>query len=415
MGSELALQAEPEPILACTISRDVQKFDLLIDDMETELGEAWGDLQLSEARAFFDQPEARSLEFVALAVDGEDEGDVALISDIIKAATNRRIKVILIADNVSPASLHQLLKLGAHDFVPYPLPERALAEAIERVRTTTIEPAAVAGADGVTAKQKLTTPSALFAMQKLAGGAGATTLAVNLAWELANIDKESPSVCIIDLDLQQGSVTTYLDLPRREAIADVLSDTASLDEDSFRSTLISYEDKVSIFTAPAEIIPLDMVGPEDIERLLDIAKECFDVVIVDMPASIVTWTETVLAQSDVFFAVMELDMRSAQNALRFIKALQSEDLPLEKVNFALNRGPRMTDLNGKGRVKKLSESLGVKIATMLVDGGKQVTETADHGVPLLAMAKKNPLRKDINKLAVTLHAALVEEAASKAG
>ena len=222
-------------------------------------------------------------------------------------------------------------------------------------------------------------------------------------------------VCIIDLDLQQGSVTTYLDLPRREVIADVLSDTASLDEDSFRSALISYEDKVSIFTAPAEIVPLDMIGPEDIERLLEVAKECFDVVIVDMPASIVTWTETVLGQADVFFAVMELDMRSAQNALRFIKALQSEDLPLEKVNFALNRGPRMTDLNGKGRVKKLSESLGVKIATMLVDGGKQVTETADHGVPLLEMAKKNPLRKDINKLAVTLHAALVEEAAAKAG
>lgn len=415
MSSELALQTEPEPILACTISRDVQQFDLLIDDMETELGEAWGDLQLAEACAFFDQPEAQALEFVAVAVGAEDEGDIDLIGDIIKAATKHQIKVILIADNVSPGGLHQLLKLGAHDFVPYPLPERALAEAIERVRQAELAPVAQVGADGVAAKPKLSTPSALFAVQKLAGGAGATTLAVNLAWELANIDKSSPSVCIIDLDLQQGSVTTYLDLARREAIADVLSDTASLDEDSFRSTLLNYEDKVSVFTAPAEIIPLDMVGPEDIEQLLGIAKECFDVVIVDMPASIVTWTETVLGEADVFFAVMELDMRSAQNALRFIKALQSEDLPLEKVNFALNRGPRMTDLNGKGRVKKLAESLGVKISTMLVDGGKQVTETADHGVPLLEMAKKNPLRKDINKLATTLHAALVEEAASKAG
>ena len=413
--SELALQSEPAPILACTIARDVQKFDLLIDDMETEMGEAWGDLQISEARAFLEQPEAHALEFVAIAVDADDEGEIDAIGGIIRAAASRRIKVILIADNMSPAGLHQLLKLGAHDFVPYPLPERALAEAIERVRQPDPEHMVQRGVDGETARQKLSSPSALFAMQKLAGGAGATTLAVNLAWELANIDKEAPSVCIIDLDLQQGSVTTYLDLPRREVIADVLSDTASLDEDSFRSALIAYEDKVSIFTAPAEIVPLDMIGPEDIERLLEVAKECFDVVIVDMPASIVTWTETVLGQADVFFAVMELDMRSAQNALRFIKALQSEDLPLEKVNFALNRGPRMTDLNGKGRVKKLSESLGVKISTMLVDGGKQVTETADHGVPLLEMAKKNPLRKDINKLAVTLHAALVEEAAAKAG
>ena len=81
----------------------------------------------------------------------------------------------------------------------------------------------------------------------------------------------------------------------------------------------------------------------------------------------------------------------------------------------LNRGPRMTDLNGKGRVKKLSESLGVKISTMLVDGGKQVTETADHGVPLLEMAKKNPLRKDINKLAVTLHSRRIGGGGSRQG
>lgn len=416
MGSELALQSEPAPILACTVSRDVQKFDLLIDDMEAELGEAWGDLQLAEACTFLDQPEAASLEFLALAVDGDDEGDIALISQIIETASKRRIKVILIADNVSTAALHQLLKLGAHDFVPYPLPERALAEAIARVRQPDPEPVAHDGSGTAVAGQNLSSPSAVFAVQKLAGGTGATTLAVNLAWELANIDKNAaPSVCVIDLDLQNGAVTTYLDLPRRDIIADMLADTADLDEDSFRGALIGYEEKMSVFTSPAEIVPLDMIGPEDISRVLELAKHCFDVVIVDMPGTITTWTETVLNQADVFFAVMELDMRSAQNALRFIKALQSEDLPLDKVNFALNRGPKMTDLSGKGRVKKLSESLGVKIATQLTDGGRQVVECADHGAPLLTMARKNPLRKDIHKLAQTLHAALVEENAAKSG
>ena len=37
-------QPDPSPIVACTISRDVRNFDLLIEDMETALGEAWGDL-----------------------------------------------------------------------------------------------------------------------------------------------------------------------------------------------------------------------------------------------------------------------------------------------------------------------------------------------------------------------------------
>ena len=58
----------------------------------------------------------------------------------------------------------------------------------------------------------------------LAGGTGSTTVAVNLAWERANVDKKNPpSVCLLDLDLQYGSVATFLDLPRRDAVFEVLS------------------------------------------------------------------------------------------------------------------------------------------------------------------------------------------------
>ena len=64
-------QSEPTPIVACTVSRDVQNFDLLIEDMEAALGENWGDLGFADALAFFGQPEAESLEFIAVALDEE--------------------------------------------------------------------------------------------------------------------------------------------------------------------------------------------------------------------------------------------------------------------------------------------------------------------------------------------------------
>ena len=54
-------------------------------------------------------------------------------------------------------------------------------------------------------------------VHSMAGGTGATTFAVNLAWELANVSKtETPRVCLLDLDLQFGTVSTYLNVPRRE-------------------------------------------------------------------------------------------------------------------------------------------------------------------------------------------------------
>ena len=90
MSSSTALQSEPASILACTVARDVQKFDLLIEDMEAELGEAWGDLNFQDARAFFTQPEAQSLEFVAIAIDEGDEVNLAMIADLIDTANIRR-------------------------------------------------------------------------------------------------------------------------------------------------------------------------------------------------------------------------------------------------------------------------------------------------------------------------------------
>ncbi|MFT7047198.1 MAG: pilus assembly protein CpaE, partial [Celeribacter sp.] len=133
MASETALHTEQDQLVACTISRDVQNFDLLIEDMETELGESWGDLSFEDARQFFRQPESGALKFVAVAIDQDDEGLLAVIADLIKSAKIQNVKVILIADEVSPMALHQLLQLGAEDFIPYPLPENALREAITRL------------------------------------------------------------------------------------------------------------------------------------------------------------------------------------------------------------------------------------------------------------------------------------------
>ena len=124
---------EPAPIVACTVSRDVQIFDLLIEDMETAMGEAWGDLGFAEALAFFAQPEADSLDFIALAIDAEDEDNLTLLGEVIVQARKRDIKVILIAEDVTPSSLHQLLRKGADEFVPYPLPENELQMAIDRL------------------------------------------------------------------------------------------------------------------------------------------------------------------------------------------------------------------------------------------------------------------------------------------
>jgi len=413
MTSVATLHPEPAPILACTISRDVQNFDLLIEDMEQELGENWGDLSFEDAVPFLSQPEAATLQFVAVAVDAEDEADLSRISEIIRAAKDRDVKVVLIADQVSPVGLHQLLRLGADDFVPYPLPDGALHDAIARLRAAAPPAAAVAAPDPqpLPPEEAVHVPSfkakgdrdgVLLPVHGLAGGTGATCFATNLAWELANCDKTSPRVCLIDLDLQFGTVATYLDLPRREAVFEILQDTEHADSDALLQAMLTFNDKLHVFTAPADMLPLDMIGPEDVGRILDMALANFDFVIVDMPKTIVAWTETVLTRAHVYFALMELDLRSAQNVLRLVRALKAEGLPHERLRYVLNRAPRFTDLTAKSRVKRMAESLDISVEVQLPDGGAQVTQANDHGLPLSETAAKNPLRKEIAKLAKSL-------------
>lgn len=409
MSSTAALQPEAAPLLACTVARDVQKFDLLIEDMETELGESWGDLSFQDARAFFSQPEAQNLEFVAIAIDDEDEVNLAMIADLIDTANAKGLKVILIAEEVSPIALHQLLKLGAKEFAPYPLPEGALHDAIERIRTAEAQAELNASMQMKPKVPGGNRDGVIVTVHGMSGGVGATTLAVNLAWELANLDaKKPPKVCLIDLDLQFGSVATYLDLARREAVYELLSDTESMDNDAFLQALLTFNDRLTVMTAPSDLLPLDIIEPVDIERVLDLATSNFDYVVVDLPTTIVQWTETVLTSSHVYLAPLELDMRSAQNTLRMVRALKAEDLPHEKLRYVLNRGPKFTDLNGKSRVKRMAESLDIDIDILLPDGGKQILQSGDHGLPISESAPKNPLRKEIQKLAQSIHKHNVE-------
>ena len=400
--SSVMPQPQTAPIVACTISRDVQNFDLLIEDMETVLGESWGDLGFGEVLAFLRQPESDVMEFFALAMDKEDEDNLVLMSEIITHAKERNIKVILIAEDVTPASLHSLLRNGADEFVPYPLPEGELAQAIERIRAPEIPVVTQQAAPILQSGSQKN--GAVLAVHGLAGGTGATTLAVNLAWELATVAGDtSPSVCLLDFDLQFGAVSTFLDLPRRDVVYEMLSDTESMDEESFAQSLLTYQDKMEVLTAPADMLPLDLISPEDIGRVIAMARSHFDYVVIDMPSTLVQWSETVLQEAHVYFATLELDMRSAQNTLRFKRALQSEELPVEKRRYAVNRAPKFTDLSGKTRIKRMSENLDISIELQLPDGGKPVSQGGDHGLPLAMTAPKNPLRKEIAKLAASIH------------
>lgn len=393
------------PIKACTVSRDIEEFELLIDQMEASMGEAWGDLRFNEVEPFLQDEDSAHLEFLAIAMDEQD--DAALLEALIGRIKAKGTKVILVTRDLTPAKLHKMMRAGADEFLPYPVPEGELPLAIERL--TAPEPVAptvvaeTAAPAPVSAAAGHPRDGVVFAVQGLAGGTGASTFATNFAWEIANLDPTA-KVALLDFDLQFGSVASLLDLPQRSAVIELLTDTENMDEASFLQAMQQVTPNLMVLTAPDELVPLDIIRGDDVERLITIARSVADYVIIDMPRTIVDWTETTLGASQLYFAMLEAELLSAQNCVRFKRALASEGLQTEKLRFVLNRAPKFTDLNGRSRVKRMCESLDIALEVQLPDGGKAVTQTGNQGEALGASLAKNPLRKEILKLAKEIHA-----------
>ncbi len=384
-------------IEAFAATRDIKKFPQLSVELTDQFSKNWAVGSFREATESLNRGSLDDIEIVVICVDKSDEEDLQPILEFISGVKKKGSKTILIANDVSPSGLHQLMRQGADDFIPYPFPKDAFGDSLMKLRAEQVIPAdnATEAPSGGRRRKGIILP-----VYGVAGGTGSSTFAVNLAWEIANHDRKAKTrVLIMDLNFQSGSVATYLDLPRREAVAEMLTDMDNLDADVFAQSLTSFKSRMAVMTAPPESMPLEIIDGASVSHLLTLAQESYDYIIVDLPSALVNWTADVLQLSETFFTLINLDMRSAQNMMRFIRALKAEDLPEEKLEYILNFAPSFTDINGKARAKRFSDSLGVDINIMLPDGGKAVLASCDQGNPLAEAAPKNALRKEIKKIA----------------
>ena len=399
----------PEPTEALVFADGFSDFEALADDFDLEFGpENWIQVANAQAeQALLDNETDAS--FAIFAVSSDVPQSIEATAGLIRRARDEGFIVLLVVGDLSSRSVHRLMREGVAEFTPYPESEGALPDAINRLRvarSSSTSPMAIGGAP--------TRHGAIITAYGAAGGVGASTFVVNLAWEIANsVRREGKKVALLDFNFQYGSIATYLDVPRREAVYELVSEAATLDHTGLIQALSTYQDKLHVLTAPRDALPLDIVSPGDISAIINLAREAFDYVLIDMPQSLMNWSEQVYGASDLFYALMEIDMRSAQNMFRFLRTLKAEDMDLEKIRFVLNRAPGgMTDLSGKARIKRVAESLGIEYSVLLPDGGKQVLNACDQGVPLAEAAKSNPVRKEIAKVAQEIVASNLLEIAA---
>lgn len=244
-------------------------------------------------------------------------------------------------------------------------------------------------------------PVSLLVFQPLAGGAGTTTLAVSYACAIAATYPDL-KVLLLDLNLQFGGVGLHLDLPETMKVVDAYARMRSLDDEGFRACLQSRGMNLSVFTAPAEVVPLDALGPDAVKHLLTLARGVADILVVDLPLAVADWSAEVWQQADYLALNGTMEVRSAAG-LRRLSELAGRDL-IHSTNchILLNRVPERRPPSWLEEYLAFTRPLGRKVPKLLPEGGGDVSAALATGQALPLSLPANPLAEAVRQEIATL-------------
>jgi pilus assembly protein CpaE len=176
----------------------------------------------------------------------------------------------------------------------------------------------------------------VIALTSAASGDGSSTLAVNLAYCLAEKFKQ-PTV-LVDMDYQFGLISKSLDLVSPFGIRELFDHPErGLDDMLVSKMLVKYSEHMSIISAPGELRPLPMVRPETIRELVNILRSRFAFVILDVPHIWTEWTAASLTYSNHTVMVAQLWLRSLTHATRLFMAWNAIGVNRTNVSLIVNR------------------------------------------------------------------------------
>jgi pilus assembly protein CpaE len=280
------------------------------------------------------------------------------------------------------ASLRDIVRTGAVDLLQLPVEDKELAEAVERaielsgatVAVESVDPAPAAAAPVAGG------PGTVYTISSATGGCGKTFYATNLAFFLTHYTQKR--VCIVDLDLQFGEVSTALRLRPKYTIFDALqredADEADL-QAHIEEYCVTHETGVSVLAAPREPSEADRISPPDVTRILEAVRNRFDYVIVDTPPALAETVLVAFDMSDLLYVMATLDLPSVRNMSVFLSTLDRLKVPTENVRLILNKAETDVGIDIDQVTKLFPQGF-----ESVLPYAKEVSRSINLGMPVMA-------------------------------
>jgi pilus assembly protein CpaE len=259
---------------------------------------------------------------VDIGLHGDDM--LPVLSSLARASENSAQLVVI--GNINDLAFYRALKnAGVFEYFTHPAAVAEVRAAL--VHHTGAKSAAVPGRakDGT-----------VIAFMSAASGDGASTIALNTAYALAQ--ETGQPAALVDLDYQFGMVTRHLDLQAQFGIRELFDNPErGVDATLVSKMLIPYRSGLHVVAAPDQLRMLPAIRPDTVRDLVNVLKSQFGCVVLDVPHVWAPWTAEALAQADRIIIVSQLWLRSLTHLSRLLAAWNDAGLDKEKIMLAVNR------------------------------------------------------------------------------
>jgi len=311
------------------------------------------------------------------------------------------VQVIILSVQSDQNYMRKAMLVGARDFLTKPPMGDELISAIrragemvrtEKTKSVQIQAVVASGNQGVLSgfggpKGKIVT------VYSPKGGAGCTTLAVNLALTLNNDDTR---VALVDGNFQFGDVAVFINEQGKNTVLDLAPRAEELDPEIVEEVMVKHAASgLHILAAPSRPEHAERISSAQFSKVLEFLTQIYAYVVVDTASLLTDVTLAAIDLSDLIVLVTTQDIPSIKNCRLFLDLLQTLGVERNRILFIVNQYDKRTNITPE----RIAENLKQEVALSIPLDEPTATKAVNRGVPFMLDNKSQPISRGVYMLA----------------
>jgi pilus assembly protein CpaE len=308
--------------------------------------------------------------FVDMSESGDPLNDINGLAEVCEPGT-----VVIAAGQVNDVRLYRdLVASGISDYLLKPFGPDQIRDAIAQAQAVFMAPRAEAANDR---------PHVTIGVIGTRGGAGASSIATSLAWELS--EKAGRQTALLDLDVHFGTGALALDLEPGRGLTDAIENPSRIDGLFIERALVRAGEKLAILSAEAPITQPMLTDGGAFYQLQEEFRNAFECSIIDLPRGMLIQHPHLMSEVNVAVLVTELTLAAARDSIRLLSWLKS-NAPQTRVIVVANRvQPSAVEISRKDFEQSIERKVDIAIPFDI----RVAAQAAKLGKPIAAVAKNS--------------------------